>query len=180
MDEVELCCQAMQWQVIFTWQQLYSQLMREEIQHEVLPERPTPFDFCLYINIRENDNDAGMGYGMPECRYERCVLRACTLACNGNILFGDWGFPSGWSGPDSSPANYPLERIALRFENQWYCYASRHPQDIDSDFYGHLGPSGKGFAALVRLGHYLRPITSELKELPVEYVDKIHTGSSTR
>jgi hypothetical protein len=82
------------WDVFPTWEAVYNYLCLPSQNHYSFRRGKNPLDFAIFLNVRE-DGDPGLGYGMRERRSERCILRATTLACGGNVLFGDWGWPAG-------------------------------------------------------------------------------------
>ena len=49
-------------------------------------------DFALHLSIGE-DNKGGFGAVKHHLPGERLVLRSLILLANGNVIFGDWGFP---------------------------------------------------------------------------------------
>lgn len=74
-----------------------------------------------------------MGYGLPERRDERCIVRARFLASKGNILFVDWGLPlechplATREETLNSPVLYLLNREALNLIKEMKTFRQIEP-----------------------------------------------------
>jgi hypothetical protein len=170
--EPELCISCMKWTCVKEWQILVMQLLNGSIDQWEYTI-PFPFDSCIYISLRDDDGEPGMGYGKREYWSERCVFRACLLMSRGNVLFMDWGKPSGYP-REAMDESYPLEDIAKTYDWEYYFYhdrESRLPQIRNGIEMYAIAP---GFSQLVRLGHWLHPITSYKDVLPENYINKAH------
>jgi len=129
------------------------------------------YDFGLMINVRKNYGGAGMGYGMPE-RIERFLLRAFGLACKGNFLFGDWGYPGDYySSALVDRDEWTDIEFAALYDKSYFIDDAI--ADQLSKYCGRGQSYSRPFARLIRLGHYIRPISDNRKRLPNREVDKI-------
>ena len=94
------------------------------------------------------------------------------IATRGNALCMDWGIPAdlGLSGNRDSD-----EVLVARWDHSYYLYESareRHREILGAGF-----GTGEPFAALIRNGHLLRPVSHKLPALPEGHMEKIYAGA---
>ena len=72
--------------------------------------------FAFYIELRDKDRGGGFGYGRPETRDNRVILRALFLISKANVIFGDWGCPE-----QLHPTSRSDEELKFHCTGVMYC-----------------------------------------------------------
>lgn len=150
------------WRYYPKWEALYGFLLDDGF-FEHFYDKKRRFDFGLYLNLR-NNRDPGLGWGMEERYDERCITRAMIFAADGNVLFGDWGYPDACH-PDTT-----FEELRETMDLSAYMYIKvqerRYPR----------GNKYKNRPFVLMLDHYLKPTEAEKPALLEESILRIQKG----
>ena len=148
------------WDVYHDPDDFYAKLMNQKCESSA---RPSPSLFsAVFLNVR-NDKMVGMAWGLPEGNFERPILRALTIATDGNVLFGDWGW-AGNTRPDVT--HDELRRIFVVREYMYVHRQLRLMRNSPEHIHGNIP-----FANM--LGHFLRPQYSADETLSKENMNRI-------
>ena len=124
--------------------------------------------FGLYVNVREDYQGSPIGYGLPESRDERAIVRALLLLTDGNTLVLDWGVPSDFA---LDPTWDTLLERTERMNNPYYVFPDAfHRRGLA------VGQPQVAVTHLARNGHFFPPIHHTLEEMPPGYVERIYRG----